>query len=303
MTPIFKIAAIQLYVKPLRPAENFAKAVKFIRDAAAQGCHLAVLPEFHLTNWIPDDPRFVPLCSEWETYLQKYQALAKECNICIVPGSIVQTITDTTPQSPDKLLLENVTYFISNTGEILGSYTKKNLWGPTERKHLRSSGNTPHQVIQTPLGPVGLLVCWDLAFPEAWRELVCQGAKIIIVPTLWTRSGASDAGHRWNPSAESLFLDSILTARTYENTCAVVFANAGGPPGRNYCGLSQITIPYAGPLVRLGTSTEGMAVADLDMAVLEDAEANYSIRADLTQEGWHYSYARRDGKRQSAEKL
>lgn len=190
-------------------------------------------------------------------------------------------------------MLENVTYFISHTGEILGSYTKKNLWGPTERKHLRSSGNLPHQVIQTPLGPVGLLICWDLAFPEAWRELAAQGAKIIIVPTLWTRSGASDAGHRWNPSAESLFLDSVLTARTFENTCAVVFANAGGPPGRNYCGLSQITIPYAGALARLGTSSEGMAIADLDMGVLEDAEANYSIRADVTRKDWHYSHTRR----------
>ncbi|KAE8392306.1 putative carbon-nitrogen family hydrolase [Aspergillus alliaceus] len=292
MAPTFKIAVIQLYVKPLRPAENFARAVSFIRDAAAQGCHLAVLPEFHLTNWIPNDPRFAALCADWETYLKQYQALAKECNICIVPGSIVQTIPDGSAL-PTQPKLENVTYFISNNGEILGSYTKKNLWGPTERKHLRSSGTSPHQVVQTPLGPVGLLVCWDLAFPEAWRELVQQGAKIIIVPTLWTRSGASDAGHRWNPSAESLFLDSVLTARTFENTCAVVFANAGGPPGRNYCGLSQVTIPYAGPLVRLGTSSEGMAVAELDMAVLEDAEANYSIRADMEQADWHYSYARK----------
>lgn len=281
------------FLQPFRSAENFANAAKFIRDAAAQRCHLAVLPEFHLTNWVPDDPRFAPLCADWERYLRAYQSLARECNICIVPGSIVQTIPGTSCP-PHTLKLENVTYFISNTGEILGSYTKKNLWGPTERKHLRSSGDSPHQVIHTPLGPVGLLVCWDLAFPEAWRELVYQGAKIIILPTLWTRSGASDAGHHWNPSAESLFLDSVMTARAYENTCAVVFANAGGPPGRNYCGNSQVTTPYAGPLVRLGTSVEGMAIADLNMQVLEDAEANYSLRADLTHENWHYRHTRRD---------
>ncbi|KAH8433950.1 carbon-nitrogen hydrolase family protein [Aspergillus melleus] len=303
MAPVYKIAVVQLYVKPFRPVGNFAKATKFIRDAAAQGCHLAVLPEFHLTNLIPDDPRFAPLCDEWETYLQRYQALAKECDICIVPGSIVRPTPGASFHPPDMPKLENVAYFISNTGEILGSYTKKNLWGPTERKHLRSSGDAPHQVIQTPLGPVGLLVCWDLAFPEAWRELVYQGAKIIILPTLWTRSGASDAGHRWNPSAESLFLDSIMTARAYENTCAVVFANAGGPPGRNYCGHSQITIPYAGPLVHLGTSIEGMAIADLDMQVLEDAETNYSLRADLTQEDWHYRHTRRGGHAPSRGKL
>jgi predicted amidohydrolase len=90
-----------------------------------------------------------------------------------------------------------------------------------------------------------------------------------------------------------LFLDSILTARTFENTCAVVFANAGGPPGRNYCGLSQINIPYAGPLIRLGTSAEGMGMATVDMAVLEDAEENYAIRSDLTEPSWHYRHTRR----------
>ncbi|KAJ5521733.1 hypothetical protein N7527_005848 [Penicillium freii] len=302
MSPFCKIAVIQLYVKPLKPEDNFARAVNFVRQAAAQGCHLAVLPEFHLTNWIPTDPRFASVCEDWEVYLQRYQALAKECNICIVPGSIVRPISASSAdasvinkpdQKPATPILENATFFISNTGEILGSYIKKNLWGPTERAYLRSSGDSPHQVIETPLGPVGLLVCWDLAFPEAWRELTSNGAKIIIVPTLWTRSGASEAGRRQNPSAPSLFLDSILTARTFENTCAVVFANAGGPPGKNYCGLSQITMPYAGPLVRLGTCTEGMGVATLDMAVLEDAEENYRVRADMADPAWCYKHTQR----------
>ncbi|KAJ6103431.1 hypothetical protein N7486_005858 [Penicillium sp. IBT 16267x] len=250
MPPICKIAVIQLYVKPLKPEDNFARAVKFIREAAAQGCQLAVLPEFHLTNWIPTDPRFASIS------------------------------------------LENVTFFISNTGEILGTYIK-NLWAGTERAYLRSS-SAPHQVIQTPLGPGGLLICWDLAFPEAWRELTSAGAKIIIVPTMWMRNGASEAGQAQNPSAPSLFVDSILTACTFENTCAVVFANAGGPPGKSYCGLSQINIPYAGPLVRLGTSTEGMGVATLDMAVMEDAEKNYGIRADMADPDWCYRHTLRD---------
>lgn len=136
-------------------------------------------------------------------------------------------------------------------------------------------------MISTPFGPVGLLICWDLAFPKAWRELALQDAKVIIVPTLGTRTGASEAGRRENPFAPSLFLDSILTARTFGNTCTVVFANAGGLPERNYTGLSQINIPYAGPLVRLGTPAEGMSVATIDLAVLEEAEQNYAIRAGL----------------------
>lgn len=255
-----------------------------------------MLPEFHLTNWIPTDPRFASICAGWEEYLKRYQALAKECNICIVPGSIVRpvSITPSPPNAEIKLGLENVTYFISNTGEILGSYVKKNLWGLTERSFLRSSGDSPHRVIATPLGPVGLLVCWDIAFPEAFRELVSQGAKLIIVPTFLTWSAVSQAGRDLNPDAPTQFIDSILNARAHENACAVVFANAGGPPGKNYCGLSQITIPYAGPIVRLCPSTEGMGIGTLDMGVLETAEQNFFIRKDLTDPNWHYRHTRRE---------
>lgn len=71
---------------------------------------------------------------------------------------------------------------------------------------------------------------------------------------------------------------------------AVVFANAGGPPGRGYAGLSQVAVPFAGALTRLGSCAEGMTVVDVDMQVLEDAEENYKVRSDLASENWHYEY-------------
>ena len=206
----------------MQPAKNFEKASAFIRSAAQQGADLVVLPEYHLTNWLPKDPKFVELCADWETYVKKYQELARECNVNIVPGTIVQTNDEVTASNANSSesasnadkedvakktteghapasntggvsdyasspnYLSNVAYFISNKGEILGSYTKKNLWGPTERQHLTSSGRQRHPVIETPLGKVGLLICWDLAFPEAFRELIAQGAKMIILPTFCT---------------------------------------------------------------------------------------------------------------------
>jgi len=71
---------------------------------------------------------------------------------------------------------------------------------------------------------------------------------------------------------------------------AVVFANAGGPPGKGYAGLSQVCAPYVGPIVRLGSCAEGMGVCDLDMQIVEDAEENYQVRADMARDGWHYDY-------------
>jgi predicted amidohydrolase len=195
--------------------KNFAKAADFIRAASRQHAELAVLPEYHLLNWVPQDPKFKEACGQWEKYLNKYRDLAKECNICIVPGTIVELHGEGT----DDERLENVAYFIANTGEIAGKYVKKNLWGPIERLHLTSSSRDEHPVFDTPMGRVGMLICWDLAFPEAFREMIAQGAKIIIIPTFWTLSDCSPAGLAINPVAEGLFLDSMLTARCFENTC------------------------------------------------------------------------------------
>lgn len=103
-----------------------------------------------------------------------------------------------------------------------------------------------------------MLICWDLAFPEAFRELIAQGAKIMygilslesyppnnheappralseshwadllpnddcnsIIPTFWKLDDCNEAGLRQNPGAEALFLDSMLTARAFENTCGM----------------------------------------------------------------------------------
>jgi predicted amidohydrolase len=205
-------------MQPMQPEHNFTKAASFIRSAAAQGAELAVLPEYHLTNWKPKEEGFVKLCEDWETYLEKYKALAKECGICIVPGTIVEARASDGEDEAMKMV--NVAYFIDAQGQVIGKYEKKNLWGP-EREHLTGSGRDIHEVFDTPLGKVGMLICWDLAFPEAFRELIAQGAQIIIVPTFWTLSDCSPAGLKHNPSAEALFLDSILTARAFENTCGM----------------------------------------------------------------------------------
>lgn len=194
---------------------NHKVACDFIRSAALQGACLAVLPEYHLLNWIPHDEKYREACSHWEKYLNNYIALAKACKINIVPGTIVELHNAGTEEE----ILLNVAYFIDASGSIAGRYQKKNLWGDIERLHLTSSSSDPHPVFDTPLGKVGMLICWDLAFPEAFREMIVQGAKMIIIPTFWTLSDCSPKGLAVNPTSEALFLDSILTARAFENTC------------------------------------------------------------------------------------
>ena len=242
-------------------------------------------------------------------YVTKYAALAKELKINIAPGTIVTSNPNSPVQngtssgaSGGKPSLLNIAPFISFNGEVLGSYTKANLWHP-ERPHLTSgpqsqahidppaSRSPPHTVIETPLGLVGLLICWDLGFPEAFRSLILQGAKIVIIPTFWTAFDMSEEGLKYNKDAEALFLKSTLIARAFENTCCIIFCNAGGPVEEGYAGLSQVAMPIQGMLE--GSHTDGlpgMKIVEVDMNVCEIAERNYKVREDLAREDWHYGY-------------
>lgn len=267
---------------------NFAKAEKYIREAASNGAHLAVLPEFHLTSWVPDDPNFISASRESALCLAKYQDLARELDMNIVPGTICEVHPMIPIEQAGKTVeLRNMAYFLAaGTGEICGTYQKKNLWHP-ERPHLTSSGQTPHVAFDTPLKhadgrPVraGMLICWDLAFPEAFRELIKDDADMIIIPSYWYLNDAGEEGMALNPDAEKIFLESACTLRAFENTAAIVFCNAGG--------LSCVAMPFMGPLGKIPVDEEKMEIVDMDLNLLKVAEDNYKVRMDVKTKGWHY---------------
>ncbi|KAK1449439.1 carbon-nitrogen hydrolase [Colletotrichum paranaense] len=298
----FKVALVQTSPKVLDAEHNFAHASKQIRLAATQGASLAVLPEYHMTGWVPDEPSFALSYEEAQNFQRRYQQLAAEVHINICAGTIVYRAPDEDPNSKPTLL--NTSYFIDHDGQLLGAYTKTNLWIP-ERDHLTSSIDyahkmqvdegtpKPHKVFDTPLGPVGILVCWDLAFPEAFRQLVLAGAKIIVMPSYWTLSDMSKEGLEYNASCEKMFVESTLTTRAFENTAAIIYCNAGGPSEQGYFGCSQVALPIVGKVPGSFTDGEdGMRVVDVDMRVVEIAERNYQIRQDLGRIDWHYGYAK-----------
>lgn len=102
------------------------------------------------------------------------------------------------------------------------------------------------------------------------------------------RNDASPAALALNPDSEALFLESTLTSRCFENTCAIIFCNAAGPADQ-FLGMSRVVLPFLGPVAKMG-SEEGLLLADLDVGVLAIAEENYKVRQDISSEGWHYTY-------------
>jgi predicted amidohydrolase len=264
-----------------------------------------VLPEYHLTSWCPENPAWVASCAESAaTYLPRYQALARELNINIVPGTVIEAHpqSDATsgaapPYLPDQQIhagkpveLRNMAHFLAaGTGAISGSYQKKNLWHP-ERAHLTPGlAHESHTAFDTPLThpdgrPVraGMLVCWDLAFPEPFRALTADGAELVIVVSFWHLSDVDARAVALNPQCERAFLDAVTVARAYENTCPIVFVNSGG--------LSRVAMPILGALGTMEPQEEGLRVVDIDLDVARIAEENYKLRMDMKGAGWHYEH-------------
>ncbi|RKK10166.1 hypothetical protein BFJ65_g15464 [Fusarium oxysporum f. sp. cepae] len=172
----------------------------------------------------------------------------------------------------------------AGTGDICGSYQKRNLWHP-ERPYL-TLGRNPHLAAGTPLKDIngkslraGLLICWDLTFPEGFRALVQDGADLIIIPAYWSTAGGEDI-RQLNGDAEIVFLDSVLTARAFENNAVVVFCNAGG--------LSRVTLPILGSLGSIPPFEDNVEVFEVDLDVLRVAEERYKIRKDMQSLEWQY---------------
>ncbi|KAK5651310.1 hypothetical protein OQA88_12605 [Cercophora sp. LCS_1] len=298
MAPKLRITLVQFEPKPLSPEANFSRAASQIQTAAASGSHLVILPEYHLSSWVPESPSFTACCAEAATYLPRYQALARDLNIHICPGTIItqaSPVPDSTPATTDTttttpppttsedskpaLSLHNLTYVLAaGTGTILSTYQKRNLWHP-ERGVLTPGTTTPHTAFSLPIPgtdesiKAGLLICWDLAFPEPFRQLAChQGAELILIPAWWLLRDIDPEIKKVNPDAEVMFIDSVVTARAYENTCAVAFCNAFG--------RSQVSVPAGGCLGAMG---EGDMVkhVEIDFGVLRSAESVYKVRQDV----------------------
>lgn len=194
--------------------------------------------------------------------------------------------------------IRNMAYWLSPEGAILASYQKANLWH-SERPHLTAGvSHAPHRAFDTPLTwpdgrPIraGMLICWDLAFPEAFRALLRDGAELVVIPSFWLLDGSDldDDRKGMNKGCEGLFIDSVMVARAFENECVVVLCNKGG--------LSQAVVPVYGAVggPGLGVNEEVMRVVEVDFGAVEVLEREYKVRKDLAGEGWHYGYCLPEG--------
>lgn len=244
----FITAAVQIAVKPNDINYNLEKIGFWLKAAVKEhGAELVVFPESITTGFAPGMPpeEFYDLLNYIpgpET--DKIGALARELK--------VHVILPIYEKGKEKNVIMNSSVLINDEGEIVGIYRKTHPF-PTER--ISGGGwTTPGKeavVVDTKLGKIGMIICYDGDFPELSRVLAIQGAEIITRPSALLRSFEI-----W---------DMTNKARAYDNHVYVVAVNSvGGDAGDNYYfGSSMIISPIARKLAQ-ARGTEEIISAKLD---------------------------------------
>src|SRR3954468_9892165 len=256
-----RAAAVQLNARADKAA-NLEKADRLVRRAAADGARLVVLPEKWTAIGTGEDLRAAaePLGGEASAWASD---AARELGIDLVAGSITERV-----EGEQKL--RNTSLHYGPDGELKAAYRKIHMFDVEINgvEYLESEHEDPgDEVVLTATAEgveIGLTVCYDLRFPELYRLLAIDGARILTVPAAFTVPTTRD---HWEP---------LVRARAIENQAFVIPANQIGkhPPNPRSVGRSMIVDPW-GIVLAVAPDSEAVIPADLDL------EAQDGIRRRL----------------------
>lgn len=250
------IGAYQGAGTPGDVAANLAEMLAAMDRAAAEGVELLVFPEGFLTGYHLPDVAAATIPAGHDA-VDAIRERARTADIAVVFGLLETKGT----------AAFNSALAISADGTTLARYRKRALFGDWE-KRLFTPG-TELGLFEYRGFRIGLLICYDLEFPELARQTAAAGADVIVVPTSLMLPYDEVADH-------------LVPTRALENQLFVVYANrTGAENGLSYVGKSSICGPLGHILVKAGPSGPTMISATLSKAAVADARARFSYRNDL----------------------
>jgi predicted amidohydrolase len=254
-----------------------AEVERLIVAARAQGVGLLVLPEAVLGGYVEslngdvDDPP--PALSVDGPELAHVAALAGEMVVAV--GFCEAGEPD--PARPGHAVRHNVAALVSG-GAVLGVHRKIHM--PLDEGRFTTPGDLL-RAFDTPAGRIGLLICYDKAFPEAARTLALDGAEVLCFLSAWP-SSRTNAAERLEDDRQWRRAELWDRARAAENSMVVASANQTGSFGTlRFLGGARITNPNGDVVADTGAAG-GLAVASFDLgATLEKARRALSPIRDL----------------------
>jgi len=252
-----RVAAIQFNFDQDEPWD--ARIARILSLVATQDAELIVLPElwpnggFTYENWEPTAQGVDgPLVAE-------LSAVAREKGVTLHAGSFVERAADG--------CLSNTSLLFDQGGVLLATYRKIHLFGFGEGEPKLMSPGTEVVVAKTDGATIGLTTCYDLRFPELYRQLVDRGADIVTVPAAWP---ASRIGH-WS---------TLARARAIENQTPVIAVNTVGTHGGKQMGGKSVIVDAQGQVLAEAGTAEEVITADIDLAAVASWRRDFPVLAD-----------------------
>jgi deaminated glutathione amidase len=236
-------------------AHNLDTAIRLVRRAAALGAGLVGLPENF--SWMgPEKERALAAETLAGPTLARMAEVARECGISLLAGSIAE-------RGAPGGRFYNTSVLFGPDGAQQAVYRKIHLFDVEVgdgARYRESEAVAPGEEVvsaDTPLGRLGMSVCYDLRFPELYRRLVDQGSTILAVPAAFTLMTGKD---HW---------EVLLRARAIENACYVLAPAQFGQHSENRrtFGHALVADPW-GLVIARASEGEGLAVGPLDAELL-----------------------------------
>jgi len=259
-----KVAAIQMTSSHV-VADNLAVAAGLLREAKEAGADIACLPENFSFIGLRDADKLQVAEPDGDGAVQTFlRETARQLDLWILAGTIVI-------RADDGRRVSNASLLIDADGKRVARYDKIHLFDVTipgrDEQYRESTHVTPGRkpvIADTPVGRLGLSVCYDMRFPELYRDLVSQGAEWLAMPAAFT---VPTGRAHW---------ETLLRARAIENLCYVVAPAQTGThsSGRETYGDSLI-VDYWGQVLSRLPRGSGVITADIDLAKEAETRARF----------------------------
>ncbi|MFB5606058.1 MAG: carbon-nitrogen hydrolase family protein [Nitrosarchaeum sp.] len=241
-----KVAVVQFKASTDKKI-NLKKIINYIKTAAEKKAALVAFPEFMMfyTNSKQTSKQLANLAETInENFVTIIAKTAKEHNIQVV-GSFYE-------KSRKKNRVYDTSFIIDKSGKIISTYRKIHLYDALgfRESDKMIQGSKIAKPVKTSIGKVGMMICYDLRFPEMSRSLAVSGSEVLIVPSAWVKGKMKE--EHWI---------TINKTRAIENGCYVI---APDQVGNVYCGRSIVVDPYGKILLDM-KKKQGIGYVDIEL--------------------------------------
>ena len=256
-----KISCLQMNMHLGCPDENYAHAQQMIQAAMVEKPDVLVLPETWKTGFFPRE-NLTGLCDQdGERVKAEIGTLAKKYRANIVAGS-VSNVRDGN--------VYNTAMVFDRNGSCIASYDKTHLFTPMGENNYYTPGDHLCRFVLDDV-KCGIIICYDVRFPELTRSLAVEGLDVLFVVSQW-------------PKVRTFHLHTLIAARAIENQMFVVCCNSCGTYGQTVYGGSSAIIDPWGETIALAGEIQQLLTADCDLQILENIRSTIPVFRDRRPE-------------------